>query len=49
MIDKETQKIETDRDKIEKLHACTISKKCLFEKEKSFLSNCKRIHCFFYE
>ena len=45
MIDKETRKIETDLDKIEKLHACNLQyrKKCLFGKEKTFLSNCKRI------
>ena len=50
MIDKETRKIRTDPDKIEKsikyyMHV-QYHKKHLFEKEKTFSSNRKAIHCF---
>ena len=51
MIDKETWKIGTDRDKLEKLIKYHMHiqyhKKNLFEKEKIFSSNRKTIHCFF--
>ena len=51
MIDTETWKIGADHDKMEKLIKCHMHiehhKKHLFEKEKTFLSNCKAIHCFF--
>ena len=50
-VDKETKKIETDRDKIKKLIKYHMHvqyhKNRLFEKEKTFSSNRKTIHCFF--
>ena len=51
MIDKETRKIGTDRDKTEKLIKYHMHveyhKKDLFGKEKAFSSNRETIHCFF--
>ena len=54
MIDKETSKIETDRDKMEKLIKYNMPvqyKKCLLEKKKkqTFSSNGEQSTVFFYE
>ena len=49
-MDKETWKIGTDRDKMEKLIKYHMHlqhhRKHLFEKEKTFSSNCKAIQSF---
>ena len=52
MIDKKTWKIGTDHDKMGKLIKCQMHVqyiKRLFGKEKTYSSNRKTVHRFFYE